>query len=132
MQPRPCRRVPMSEHLWSLKRYDLFERLTPAERRRLETRAVMRAFKKRDIIYFPSEPGESVLVVLRGKVKIKTVTPEGKETIFAFFGEGEIFGELALLETQPRNEYAEAVEDAEVLAIPRGELLDLMEHRSDI
>jgi CRP-like cAMP-binding protein len=122
----------MSDNIWSLKRCDLFERLTPVERRRLETRAFMRTFKRREIIYFPSEPGESVLVVLKGKVKIKTITPDGKETIFAFFGEGEIFGELALLETQPRNEYAEAVEDAEVLAIPRDELLGLMEQRPDI
>jgi CRP-like cAMP-binding protein len=65
-------------------------------------------------------------------VKIKTITPDGKETIFAFFGEGEIFGELALLETQPRNEYAEAVEDAEILALPRDELLAIMEQRPDI
>ncbi len=122
----------MSDKIWSLKRCDLFERLTPVEKRRLETHAVMRAFKKKEIIYFPSEPGESVLVVLRGKVKIKTITPEGKETIFAFFGEGEIFGELALFETQPREEYAEAVEDAQVLAIPRDDLLALMEQRPDI
>jgi CRP/FNR family cyclic AMP-dependent transcriptional regulator len=122
----------MSENIWSLKRCDLFERLTPAERHRLETRAVMRAFKRKEIIYFPSEPGLSVLVVLRGKVKIKTITPDGKETIFAFFGEGELFGELALLETEPRNEYAEAVEEAEILAIPRDEMLAIMEQRPDI
>jgi CRP/FNR family cyclic AMP-dependent transcriptional regulator len=122
----------MSENIWSLKRCDLFERLTPVEKRRLETRAVMRTFKRKEIIYSPTEPGESVLVVLRGKIKIKTITPDGKETIFAFFGEGEMFGELALLETEPRNEYAEAVEEAQILAIPRDDMLALMDQRHDI
>src|SRR5262249_29879792 len=87
--------VLMSEKIWFLKRCVLFEQLTQAERLRLERRAVMRTFRRREIIYFPTEPGESVLVLARGRVKIKAVNPEGKETIFAFIDEGEVFGELA-------------------------------------
>src|SRR5262249_11056197 len=87
-------RESMSEKIWFLKRCSLFEQLTPAECRRLESQAVVRTFHRGEIIYFPSEPGQSVLVLLRGRVKIKAITPEGKETIFAFFEEGELFGEL--------------------------------------
>ena len=84
------------------------------------------------MVYFPGEPGQSVLLVTRGRVKSKSVTPEGKETIFAFFEEGEIFGELALLSEEPREEFAEAVVDTQVLAIPRDELLWLMSRRPDV
>ena len=98
----------MSETIWFLKRCDLFERLTPAEKQRLERRAVVRTFKRRDTIYFPAEPGQSVLVLAQGRVKIKVVAPDGKETIFAFIQEGELFGELAVLDSAPRNEFAEA------------------------
>src|SRR5262249_19166774 len=111
---------------------NLFERLTPAQAERLERRALMRTFKRRSLIYLPDEPGQSVLVLARGRVKIKDVTPDGKETILAFIDEGEPFGEQALLDDEPRCEYAEAVVDSQVLVIPRDDLLWLMGQRPDV
>ena len=84
------------------------------------------------MIYFPDDPGRSVLVLLHGRVKIKTLTSQGKETIFAFIEEGEIFGELALVDSEPRHEYAEAVETAQVLVIPTEEFQGLLERRPDV
>jgi len=122
----------MQNKLWYLKRCDLFERLTPEQARRLDCRAFLLTFKQRSLIYSSTEPGHSVMILASGRVKIKDITPEGKETILAFIEEGEIFGELALLDSQPRGEFAEAVEDSQVLVIPREELLWLMEQRPDV
>jgi CRP/FNR family transcriptional regulator, cyclic AMP receptor protein len=122
----------MNEKIWYLKRCPLFERLTPDEHVRLERASLARTFRKQQIVYFPHEPGESVLVMARGRVKIKAMSPDGRETIFAFMEPGEIFGELAILDGEPRNEYAEAVEESLVLALPREELLWLMQRRSDV
>jgi CRP/FNR family transcriptional regulator, cyclic AMP receptor protein len=122
----------MNEKIWFLKRCVLFEHLTPEECRRLDSRALARSFSRGEIIYFPAEPGRTVLVLARGRVKIKAVTPDGRETIFAFIEPGELFGELALLDSAPRNEYAEAVESTQVLAIPREELVWLMGRRPDV
>jgi CRP/FNR family cyclic AMP-dependent transcriptional regulator len=122
----------MSETIWHLKRCPLFERLTPPEAQRLEARSRARAFLRKEMVYFPDEPGRSVLVLARGRVKIKAVTPDGRETIFAFVEPGELFGELAILDGEPRNEYAEAVEDSLTLAVPREEILWLMERRPDV
>jgi CRP/FNR family transcriptional regulator, cyclic AMP receptor protein len=119
----------MTSNLWHLKQCNLFETLTPEEAERLERRAMMRRFRKGGMIYFPDEPGQSVLVLASGRVKIKGLTPDGKELIFAFIDEGELFGELALVDDAPRGEFAEAVEDSEVLSIPRDELFRLMEAR---
>src|SRR4029077_19865732 len=52
--------------------------------------------------------------------------------ILAFVGPGELFGELAIVDTQPRNEYAEAVAETTVIAIPREDMLALMERHSDL
>jgi CRP-like cAMP-binding protein len=122
----------MDGKLWYLKRCDLFERLTPAQAERLERHALMRTFKRRSLIYLPDEPGQSVLVLARGRVKIRDVTPDGKETILAFIDEGELFGELALVDDEPRREYAEAVVDSQVLVIPRDHLLWLMGQQPDV
>lgn len=122
----------MSDTIWFLKRCPLFERLTPAESRRLEARASLRAFARREIIYFPGQPGQNVLVLARGRAKIKTVTADGRESILAFIEEGELFGELAILDGAPRTEIAEAVEPAQVLAVPREEVLWLMGRRPEV
>ncbi len=122
----------MDGSLWYLKRCDLFDRLTPAQAERLDRSARVRSFPRRALIYAPSEPGQSVLVVAEGRVKINDVTPDGKETILAFLEEGEIFGELALVDGRPRQEYAEAVVDCRILTLPRDELLGLMEARPDL
>jgi CRP/FNR family transcriptional regulator, cyclic AMP receptor protein len=122
----------MSEKIWFLKRCPLFERLSPAESQRLEARALARSFSRRQIIYFPDDLGQTVLLLARGRVKIKAVTPDGRETIFAFIEAGELFGELALVDAEPRREYAEAVVDSLVLALPREEVLWLMEQRPDV
>src|SRR5215470_8022830 len=104
----------MDGTLWYLKRCDLFEQLTPEQAERLERHARMRKFK-RQALDSPDEPGQSVLVLASGRVKINHLTPDGKETILAFIEEGEIFGELALVDAKPRGEYAEAVVDSQVL-----------------
>jgi CRP/FNR family cyclic AMP-dependent transcriptional regulator len=122
----------MSEKIWFLKQCPLFELLTAAEKQRLEQRAVLRVFARRQIIYFPSEPGQSVLLLARGRVKIKVLAADGRETILAFIDEGELFGELALLDPSPRNEYAEAVDDAKVIAMAREELLWLMSQHPEL
>jgi CRP/FNR family cyclic AMP-dependent transcriptional regulator len=122
-------RQTMTETIWFLKHCELFERVTPEQAKRLEQSARMRRFKRREVIYFPTEPGESVLLLASGRVKIKNLTPEGKELILAFVEAGELFGELALFDEQPRSEFAEAVTDAQVLVIPRDEMLWLMQEQ---
>jgi CRP/FNR family cyclic AMP-dependent transcriptional regulator len=118
--------------LWYIKRCDLFERLTPEQAARLERSAAMRSFRKGDMVYFPGDSSRSVLVVARGRVTIKGITPDGKEYILAFVEEGELFGELALVDDGPRNEFAEAAEATQVLAISREELFWLIEQRPDV
>jgi CRP/FNR family transcriptional regulator, cyclic AMP receptor protein len=122
----------MSEKIWYLKRCPLFEQLSAEEAHRLDSRSLARTFRRKEIVYFPDEASRTVLVLARGRVKITAVTPDGREMIFAFIEMGELFGELAILDGEARNEYAEAVEDSLVMALPREELLWLMGRRPDV
>ncbi|MBI1914385.1 MAG: Crp/Fnr family transcriptional regulator [Planctomycetes bacterium] len=122
----------MEGALWYLKRCDLFERLTPEQADRLNRRALVRQYKRNALIYSPTEPGQTVMVLAEGRIKIKDITPDGKETILAFIEEGELFGELALLDEGARQEYAEAAVDSRVLVLPREDLLWLMESRPEL
>src|SRR5262249_22686356 len=122
----------MSGKIWFLKQCPLFERLTAAQKQHLERQAVLRVFPRRPTIYFPTEPGQSVLLLARGRVKIKVLAPDGRETILAFIEEGELFGELALVDASARREFAEAVTDATVIAMATEDLLWLMRQHPDL
>ena len=130
--PREVSQSAMTDKIWYLKQIDWLSQLTAEEASKLESRAVMRKFKKGDMVYFPQEAGETVLLVTTGRIKLKSVTPDGKEAILAFIDEGELFGELALLDDAPRGEFAEAVMDTQVIAIPVGDLQSVMRDRPDV
>lgn len=114
------------DRLWYLKNTGLFEGLSEEDYRRLEESAVIRRFARKEIIYFPRDKGTTVLVLLEGRVKIKTVTPEGKEAILAFIEPGEMFGELALVDEKERGDFAEAALASTVCAIPRESMLSVI------
>ena len=122
----------MGAAIWYLKQCELFEQLSETEAGQLNRRALTRTFKRGAVIYSPTQPGESVMVLASGRVKIKDITVGGRETIMAFIEEGELFGELALMDGDTRQEYAETVDTCQVLVIPREDLLALMETRPDI
>lgn len=122
----------MTGSIWYLKSCELFERLSETESERLNHRALVRRFKKKTVIYAPAEAGRTVLVLATGRVKIYDLTSEGRETILAFVEPGELFGELSALDGQPRHEFAEAVTDCEILAIPGGDFMSLLETRAEL
>ncbi|TVS14836.1 MAG: Crp/Fnr family transcriptional regulator [Planctomycetaceae bacterium] len=108
----------MSERLWYLKRCELFERLTSQQLAALESHCSMRKFPKRSLVYSPRDPTEGVFLMAAGRVKICTLTDDGKQAILAFLEPGELFGELAVLGPDVHEDYAEACEDSLVIRIP--------------
>ena len=122
----------MAKSVWYLKQVDWLQQLTADEAARLESRAMMRRFKKGQMVYVPHDAGETVLLLAVGRIKLKTVTPDGKEAILAFIEEGELFGELALVDGSPRGEFAEAVAESQVIAIPAADLGEVMRNRPDV
>ena len=75
MQAIPARSKRMDGNIWYLKRCELFENLTALQAERLERRARLRHFSRRSLVYAPKEAGESVLLLVRGRIKIKDITP---------------------------------------------------------
>jgi len=117
----------MSEKIWHLKRSDLFEQLSADELAQLEGRARTRKFPRKALIYLPTDESEAVLLLAKGRVKICNFTVDGKQAVFTLIEPGELFGELAVIDSGERDEYAEAIEDSLVILIPRDEMQRLME-----
>jgi len=77
-----------------------------------------RAYVKDSIIFCEGEPGDELFIIQKGSVKIIKIT-ENNEILLAVLKIGDIFGEMALLESKPRAAGAVAYEDCQLMAVNR-------------
>jgi CRP-like cAMP-binding protein len=83
-------------------------------------------------VFAKGAPGQSMMAVLRGTVKMSSVSPEGKEIVFNIMNPGDCFGEIALLDGDERSADAVAMTDCELLVLNRRDFIPILEHRADI
>ena len=79
---------------------------------------MIRGFAKDEIIFCEGEPGDELFIIQKGSVKITKIT-ENNEILLAVLKNGDIFGEMALLESKPRAAGAVAYEDCQLMAVNR-------------
>ncbi|MEO6951092.1 MAG: Crp/Fnr family transcriptional regulator [Polyangia bacterium] len=79
----------------------------------------LREIRRRQVVYLPGDPGDAVYFVNGGRLKVSKVTRDGKELTLAYRVPGEIFGELCLVDGGPREEMAEAMENALISVVDR-------------
>jgi len=113
--------------LWYVKKIPLFQDVSHDTLQRLVAAMEMKEIHRRQVLYLPGDPGTSVFFVNGGRVKISKVTPDGKELTLAYRGPGEIFGELVMVDGGPREEMAEATENALVSELDRVEFERLVQ-----
>jgi CRP/FNR family cyclic AMP-dependent transcriptional regulator len=83
-------------------------------------------------IFAKGAPGQSMMAVLRGTLKMSSVSPEGKEIVFNIMNPGDCFGEIALLDGEARSADAVAMTDCELLVLNRRDFMPILEKRADI
>jgi CRP-like cAMP-binding protein len=96
--------------------------------RRLSELATLRLIKANQTIFSKGDSGDCLYAVQKGSVKISVPDPSGREAMFNILREGEIFGEIALLDGQSRTADAVTVTQCELYAINRRDFLALL-HR---
>jgi CRP/FNR family transcriptional regulator, cyclic AMP receptor protein len=85
----------------------------------LATRVHPRSVEAGSVIVSAEEPGDSLFVIGRGKVKVVLYGETGREIILSILRGGDFFGEMSLLDRQPRSANVVAVEDADLLSLDR-------------
>ncbi len=101
----------------------LFRRLGAHERDALFARARVQKYAAHDTIFAMGSPGDSMLAVLSGTIRISVPSPDGKEIVLAILGAGEICGEIALLDGKERTADAKAATDCSVVVLDRRDVL---------
>ena len=79
---------------------------------------MVHSFTKGSIVFCEGEPGHELFIIQKGSVKIVKIT-EDNEILLAVLKTGDIFGEMALLESKPRAAGAVAYEDCQLMAVNR-------------
>ncbi|QQO11187.1 Crp/Fnr family transcriptional regulator [Breznakiella homolactica] len=77
-----------------------------------------RTYPKDSMLFSEGEPGDELYIIQKGSVKITKIV-DNNEVLLAVLKTGDIFGEMALLESKPRSASAVAYEDTMVLAVNR-------------
>lgn len=77
-------------------------------------------------IFSEDDPGDRLYIVMRGSVKIFTTSGKRKK-ILAYLEKNEFFGEMALLDMEPRSASSVAVEDCELIVIKKKDFKRLLE-----
>lgn len=94
-------------------------------------KGVLKNYKKREFIYFNQDTADKLYFIHSGAVKIIGYTDEGNEVIKGLLHKGEIFGESAFYGPSKRNDYAQAVEDAEICSISTGQIMEIVRDSED-
>jgi CRP-like cAMP-binding protein len=115
-----------------LDRHFLLGKLSLAEIDALVTYSRVERYAAGEQIFAKGMPGQSMMAVLRGTVRISSISVAGKEIVFNLINKGEIFGEIALLDGGERSGDATALTDCELLVLSRRDLMPMLENHADI
>jgi len=96
------------------------------ELKNLSANKKIKQIKKRDILFTEGNEATYLYFLSKGKIKTYKEHEYGKELITQLYKEGEFIGYVALLEEKPYNETAEAIEDSEVILIPKEDFYALI------
>jgi CRP-like cAMP-binding protein len=115
-----------------LARVVLFSELPDADVSALAGRLRRRRYARGATVFLRGDPGGSLYIVAAGAIRILLTSPEGKEMTLALRGPGDFFGELALLDGEPRSADAIAQEPSELLLLQSEDFLSIVHDRPSV
>jgi CRP-like cAMP-binding protein len=89
-------------------------------------------YKKKAFVYSEGHRPVYLYYLIRGKIKTFRTNEDGKELITGMYKEGDFFGYIALLEESIYKDTAEAIENAEVMLIPKTDFIQLVNSNPEI
>jgi len=117
----------MAEPRGPLVEGSIFSALSRRDRQALWSLAVRKSYRARQTVIRKGEQAEQIFVVVSGRLKALTHGAGGKQATLSIMGPGEVFGEVAVLDGQPRSATVTALERCELLLIDKRALYRFIE-----
>jgi CRP/FNR family transcriptional regulator, cyclic AMP receptor protein len=90
---------------------------------------VTRTYRRDQFLWYQGDPGDHLVVIVDGLVKITVASERGDEMVLATVGSADVLGELSVIDQGPRSASVVAVQPTTALVINRSALLAAM-HQS--
>jgi CRP/FNR family transcriptional regulator, cyclic AMP receptor protein len=116
-----------------LKQLDLFKGLNEADHTEIIKRIMLEYYPKGHLIFREGDSGDAFYIIKRGMVRIYREAAGGedeKET--SMLGDGDFFGEMALISDKPRNNSAQTVEESEIFKLGKSDFIQLVSSTPDM
>ncbi|MEX5269416.1 Crp/Fnr family transcriptional regulator [Kocuria sabuli] len=83
-------------------------------------------------LFHEGDPGDQLYFIISGKIKLGRTAPDGRESLVAIMGPGELFGEMALFDPSPRSTSATAVSETRLAGLRHENLKKVIERSPDV
>lgn len=107
----------------------LFAGLEDEDLESLISVANRRKYPKDGVIFFEHDLGDALFMILAGRVKVTILSDDGREIILAMLSDGDFFGEMSLLDNEPRSATAIALQETEMVVLHQRDFLSIVEKR---
>ncbi|MEK7267405.1 MAG: cyclic nucleotide-binding domain-containing protein, partial [Nitrospirota bacterium] len=104
-----------------LKKQILFEDISNSELEKLAKVIKEVSLKKGEFLFKEGEDTKGIYMIRSGKIEINKVTPDGWKQTLAVLSTGNFFGELSIIEKRKHEANAVAIENTELLKLPKEE-----------
>ena len=88
----------------------------------------LRVFRRGQVVFTAGDPGEALIVVVSGRVKVVVRSADGGELTLTIIEPGGVLGEVSVADGGPRSADAEALEQCQLLMVPREAVQDVCRH----
>ena len=105
----------------------IFAGLTRRELDAVLALAVKKRYEPRAVVLKKGDPALQIYLIARGRLKAITAGGDGKHAALSIMGPGEVFGEVAVLDGEPRSATITAIEPCELLIIQRNDFFHFLE-----
>ena len=116
----------LDQKMATLLRTTMFGGSAPRELRKLAALAEWRVMPANAVIFRKGDAGDHIFAVHRGRVKISSLSADGREVTLNLLGPGSLFGEVAAADGGERTADATALESTELVSIGRRELMPFL------
>ena len=114
-----------------LKSVVLFRNMPPKMLLELSQRLRFVNYRGQTDIFHAGDEGATMYIILRGAVKIFVPAIDGREVVLAVHRAGDLFGEMALLDAEPRSASASTMEDTEMATLNRTDFHEVLDRHPE-